>query len=76
MRQRAEAVMKEIVRIGVEGMWELPADGLPRFAEYRAGVADGAQCLRDGCAITKRRLIAINDSYSAGFRAGYFQRDT
>ena len=42
---------------------------------YRRGVADGGQCWRDGAAITKVRLIAINDPYSAGFRAGYFQRD-
>ena len=42
---------------------------------YRSGVTDGGQCRRSGGAITKVRLIAINDPYSAGFRAGYFQRD-
>ena len=42
---------------------------------YRSGVADGGRCQRSGAAITKVRLIAINDPYSAGFRAGYFQRD-
>ena len=51
------------------------AGGRRSLSDYRAGVADGARCLRDGGAITKWRLIAINDSYSAGFRAGYFQRD-
>jgi hypothetical protein len=48
---------------------------LHRQRLYRSGVADGGQCRRDGAAITKVRLIAINDPYSAGFRAGYFQRD-
>lgn len=48
---------------------------LDRHRLYRNGVADGAQCRRSGAAITKVRLIAINDPYSAGFRAGYFQRD-
>ena len=42
---------------------------------YRSGVADGGRCQHSGAAITKVRLIAINDPYSAGFRAGYFQRD-
>lgn len=48
---------------------------LDRHRLYRSGVADGGQCWLDGAAITKVRLIAINDPYSAGFRAGYFQRD-
>ncbi|HZM47200.1 MAG TPA: hypothetical protein VFC14_20445 [Burkholderiales bacterium] len=48
---------------------------LDQHGLYRSGVADGGRCRRDGAAITKVRLIAINDPYSAGFRAGYFQRD-
>ena len=48
---------------------------LDRNRLYRSGVADGGRCQRSGAAITKVRLIAINDPYSAGFRAGYFQRD-
>lgn len=46
-----------------------------RVGAYGAGVADGGECHRRGGAISKLRLIAINDEYSAGFRAGYFQRD-
>ena len=49
--------------------------GVRRLSAYRSGVADGGECWRSGTAITKLRLIAINDQYSAGFRAGYFQRD-
>jgi len=48
---------------------------LDRHRLYRNGVTDGGQCRCNGGAITKVRLIAINDPYSAGFRAGYFQRD-
>lgn len=48
---------------------------LDRHHLYRSGVADGGQCRRSGGAITKVRLIAINDPYSAGFRAGYFGRE-
>jgi len=63
------------MRIGVVVMQDSPADRLRNVSDYRAGAADGARCLRDGHEIMKRRLIAINDCYSAGFRAGYFQRD-
>lgn len=48
---------------------------LARHRLYRTGVADGCRCQGSGAAIAKVRLIAINDPYSAGFRAGYFQRD-
>ncbi len=51
------------------------AADLRDHSEYRAGVADGAQCLRDGGTIARWRLIAMNDLYSAGFRAGFFLRD-
>ena len=51
------------------------ADDRREYSEYRAGVADGAQCLRDGGTIARWRLIAMNDLYSAGFRAGFFLRD-
>jgi len=51
------------------------ATGVLDLRLYRSGVADGGQCRRSGAAITTVRLIAINDPYSAGFRAGYFQRD-
>lgn len=43
--------------------------------DYLRGIEDGGQCRLQGAAITKLRLIAINDQYSAGYRAGYFQRD-
>jgi len=68
-------LLTETMRIGVGGMPDLPANGPRDVSDYRAGVADGVRCLRDGGIITKLRLIAINDLYSAGFRAGYFQRD-
>jgi hypothetical protein len=42
---------------------------------YATGVADGDECRRRGGPISTLRLVAINDEYSAGFRAGYFQRD-
>lgn len=51
------------------------ADDRRDSSEYRAGVADGARCLRDGGTIARWRLIAMNDLYSAGFRAGFFLRD-
>ena len=67
--------MNKIMRIESECLQDSTAGALRNLSDYHTGVADGARCLRDGGAITKRRLIAINDSYSAGFRAGYFGRD-
>lgn len=43
-------------------------------AAYAAGVADGDECRRQGGTPSTLRLVAINDDYSSGFRAGYFQR--
>ena len=48
-----------------------PARGSPA---YLTGVADGDECRRSSGTISTLRLVAINDEYSAGFRAGYFQR--
>jgi hypothetical protein len=44
------------------------------LAEYEAGVADGNECRRQGGTPPTLRLVAINDDYSSGFRAGYFRR--
>ena len=70
-----ETAMTGIMRIEAECPQESTTGCQRNLSDYCAGVADGARHLRDGGAITKRRLIAINDAYSAGFRAGYFQRD-
>ena len=44
------------------------------LTSYAAGVADGNECRRQGGTPSTLRLVAINDAYSSGFRAGYFQR--
>ena len=44
------------------------------LAAYAAGVADGDACRRQGGTPSTLQLVAINDDYSSGFRAGYFQR--
>ena len=49
--------------------------GVAPVPTYATGVADGDECRRCGGSISTLRLVAINDEYSAGFRAGFFQRD-
>jgi hypothetical protein len=56
--------------ITLQGPW---GRGLGRAA-YAAGFTDGDECRRQGGAPSTLRLVAINDDYSSGFRAGYFQR--
>jgi len=43
-------------------------------AEFAAGVVAGNECRMQGGTPSKLRLVAIDDPYSAGFRAGFFQR--
>jgi hypothetical protein len=45
-----------------------------RPSSYEAGVADGDACRRQGGKPSLFLLVARHDDYSAGFRAGYFQR--
>ena len=45
-----------------------------RPSAYEAGVADGDACRRQGGKPSLFLLVARHDDYSAGFRAGYFQR--
>jgi hypothetical protein len=54
-----------------EGDMTAPARGL---SPYGAGVIDGDDCRRQGGTVSLSRLVTINDDYSSGFRAGYFQR--
>jgi hypothetical protein len=61
--------------VNEDGQETVESHVLARHRLYRSGVAAGGRCRRSGAPITKVRLIAINDPYSAGFRAGYFQRD-
>ena len=51
-----------------------PKGRAPALAAYAAGVADGDECRRQGGTPSTLQLVAINDDYSSGFRAGYFQR--
>ena len=46
----------------------------PLILDYAQGVADGHACRRQGGSPSPYRLIARNDDYSAGFRAGFFER--
>lgn len=48
--------------------------GALALTAYAAGVADGDECRRQGGTPSTLQLVAINDDYSSGFRAGYFQR--
>jgi hypothetical protein len=45
-----------------------------RRVNYSSGVADGGDCRRQGTAPSSFLLVAMNDDYSEGFRAGYFLR--
>ena len=67
--------MKEIMHVGVESMRMRRPTACGMFPIVAPELQMERIALRDGHAVTRRRLIAINDSYSAGFRAGYFQRD-
>ena len=43
-------------------------------SSYEAGVADGEKCRRRKGKPSIFLLVALNDDYSAGFRAGFYQR--
>jgi glycine betaine/choline ABC-type transport system substrate-binding protein len=45
----------------------------PASSTYAIGVLDGTACRKRGEAISTLRRV-VNDEYSAGFRAGYFER--
>ena len=45
-----------------------------RGSSYEAGIADGEECRRRKGKPSVFVLVALNDDYSAGFRAGFFQR--
>ena len=45
-----------------------------RPSAYEAGAADGDACRRGGGKPSLFLLVARHDDYSAGFRAGFFQR--
>ena len=45
-----------------------------RLAAYETGVADGNTCRQRGNRPSLFLLVARHDDYSAGFRAGFFQR--
>ncbi|HTP94756.1 MAG TPA: hypothetical protein VMK05_02805 [Burkholderiales bacterium] len=41
---------------------------------YDAGFADGIECRKQGQTPSRFVLIAIDDAYSSGFKAGFFER--
>jgi hypothetical protein len=45
-----------------------------RDSAYEAGVAAGEECRRRKGKPSILLRVALNDDYSAGFRAGFFQR--
>jgi hypothetical protein len=45
-----------------------------RDSAYATGVTDGDECRRRKDKPSAYLLVALNDDYSAGFRAGFFQR--
>lgn len=45
-----------------------------QFSAYESGIADGEECRRRKGKPSIFLLVALNDSYSAGFRAGFFER--
>ena len=50
---------------------DVPMD---RSSAYEAGVADGEECRRRKGKPSLLLLVALNDHYSDGFRAGFFRR--
>jgi hypothetical protein len=44
-------------------------------SKYESGVADGTACRKRAGTPSVYLLVAMDDHYSSGFRAGYFQRD-
>jgi len=45
-----------------------------RDSAYESGVTDGDKCRRRQDKPSAYLLVALDDDYSAGFRAGFFQR--
>jgi hypothetical protein len=43
-------------------------------SKYTTGVTDGAACRKPADTLSIYQLVAKDDDYSSGFRAGYFQR--